>query len=265
MRTLFFVGVLIFLVTATDDCRRKADVKAPWIAALGIVKEQTGPFVTKCRVLCSGVIISKWHILTAAHCVDYGKGHFAQPTDVIFGDTKVPSFNSKARKIEKIKKHYLFKKPLYYYDIAIITVDEEIIFNSRIHPICRHTNAASYPDTQVAINVQGWGSTGDATGDNEKKMSQKTLTIWKNEDCDKRTISAAESNTQINQWKKLWMPNLTSDVLFCANNPYNPTVGNCNGDSGGPAIQTRFELIFFGHNIATVCTIQLTGGYFYVS
>ena len=36
----FFVGILITLVIALDECRQKADVKAPWIAAIGIVQEK---------------------------------------------------------------------------------------------------------------------------------------------------------------------------------------------------------------------------------
>jgi len=37
------------------------------------------------------------------------------------------------------------------------------------------------------------------------------------------------------------MPQLTTDVLFCADANLNNKTGVCSGDSGGPAIQRKYE------------------------
>ena len=42
-----------------------------------------------------------------------------------------------------------------------------------------------------------------------------------------------------------WMPQLTTDVLFCADANLNHKTGVCSGDSGGPALQ-RLKFISFG-------------------
>ena len=42
-----------------------------------------------------------------------------------------------------------------------------------------------------------------------------------------------------------WIPNLTTDVLFCADANLNDKTGVCRGDSGGPAVQRFVRLLAF--------------------
>ena len=241
---LFWVS-LITCVTAIDDCRREypdegnghhafsgvdADIIAPWIAAIGKSQGNQG---INFFVLCSGVIISKRYILTAAHCFNYAEGHQLRPTDVILGATQLPSVYVEERKISEVEKHPSYKRPLYYYDIALITVDRDINFNSRIYPICLHTEESSYPGI-LPITVQGLGQTDSGRG---KKVSQIILATRSKEECDYRTTSLGKSNSIVRERIEAWMPQLTSDVLFCADADLNPEVGTCRGDSGGPAIE----------------------------
>ena len=55
-------------------------------------------------------------------------------------------------------------------------------------------------------------------------------------ECDS-TIEQFGGRTNIERW----IPQLTTDVLFCADANLNGKTGICKGDSGGPAVQ-RFVL-----------------------
>ena len=51
----------------------------------------------------------------------------------------------------------------YYYDVAIITV-EELKFSSRISPICLPDASMLHPGNGLGISVQGWGVTEKGQG-----------------------------------------------------------------------------------------------------
>ena len=115
--------------------------------------------------------------------------------------------------------------------MAIITVDKEINFNSRIHPICLDKRGTSYYPG-ITITVQGWGE----TGVKKKKVDPFELSTRSKVECDNRIRKSDPENIE------KWMPQYTSNGLFCADNDLKPEIGTCNGDSGGPAIQ-RFDFV----------------------
>ena len=47
----------------------------------------------------------------------------------------------------------------FYYDVAIVKVDEELQFSSRISPICLPDSPSLHTGTGIGITVQGWGTT----------------------------------------------------------------------------------------------------------
>ena len=141
------------------------EIKAPWLAAIGISR----PY-EDFTMLCSGSILTKKLIVTAAHCFFAPK----TPTDVRAGDNDVDSRYAKERKILDKKIHPDYdrgsKIKTYYFDIAIITVDEDFEYSSRISPICLPVRSSLHPGDGIGISVQGWGAKG-------KEVSENSVTI----------------------------------------------------------------------------------------
>ena len=129
------------------------EIKAPWLAAIGIDREKYG-----FTFLCSGSIITRRFIFTAAHC--FISKSF-QPNQVKFGATNIESIYMEQRNIREVKTHpeYDGVSKTFYFDVAIVKVDEELQFSSRISPICLPDSPSEHPGTGLGITVQGWGTT----------------------------------------------------------------------------------------------------------
>ena len=65
------------------------------------------------------------------------------------------------RNIREVKTHpeYDGVSKTFYFDVAIVKVDEELQFSSRISPICLPDSPSEHPGTGLGITVQGWGTT----------------------------------------------------------------------------------------------------------
>ena len=169
MKTVFCFVFLLCLVTSDqDECARDysdtggdpfafsgvdEEIKAPWLAAIGINREKFG-----FTFLCSGSIITRRFIFTAAHC--FNSKSF-QPNQVKFGATNIESIYMEQRNIREVKTHpeYDGVSKTFYFDVAIVKVDEELQFSSRISPICLPDSPSEHPGTGLGITVQGWGTT----------------------------------------------------------------------------------------------------------
>ena len=60
------LGSTLFAITGDDS----EEVKAPWIAAVGAFRNSEDGNEEKFVVTCSGTILSRTHVITAAHCFD---------------------------------------------------------------------------------------------------------------------------------------------------------------------------------------------------
>ena len=129
------------------------EIKAPWLAAMGIPRPNR-----LFTVICSGSILTRRLILTAAHCFLSEK---YKPTHVRVGANNIESIFAEQRKILDVKKHpdYDSDNKAFYFDIAIITVDEGFKFSSRISPICLPDTSSIHPGNGISISAQGWGQT----------------------------------------------------------------------------------------------------------
>ena len=73
-----------------------------------------------------------------------------------------------------------------------------------------------------------------------KQVSQVTVIIRSKAECDDKIDKYGKSSSSGKRNIESWIPQLTTDVLFCADASLSNKTGVCQGDSGGPAIQ-RFE------------------------
>ena len=187
----------------------------PWTVALLYPNGNT---------LCSGVLISSWNILTAAHCTI--KLGFEQPFFIVIGEhylrnatngsIHLPS--SVIRHPDYIESDYNIDGSYSGDDIAIVTLSEQIQLGSRAVPVC--LPSPNINDTFLSgksLTASGWGKT---------STSGRTSDALRSVEIPYVNITTCQS-IEINSWT-----NITEDMI-CTGDLQNGGVSTCDGDSGG--------------------------------
>jgi len=172
------------------------------------------------RSFCGGSIISKRHILTAAHCTDG-----ARRVTVLLGAENIKNKKDPNRQLfnvsaQDIYQHGSYNPVTISHDISILQLPNDIKFNDNVRPIClpnRYYASETFAGNQV--RVSGWGKPRDRAPAISPDLKNTTLNVMTNSKCRRQFRGLINGN------------------LICTSTRWNASP--CRGDSGGPLIATQ--------------------------
>ncbi|CAK9821368.1 Clotting factor G beta subunit [Anthophora retusa] len=176
----------------------------PWIVSMS----KQGTFY------CAGSLITRRHILTAAHCLE---GFEKRNIKLVLADSDRPNIDKSAiiRRIKSVIIHEDFHTYTFNNDIAIIEMDRPVDVNGIVRTACLpEDKAIDY--TGATATVVGWGRTGE-TQPVSDELRKVNLPILSQEECDQAG----------------YQKNRITENMFCAGY-LEGELDACFGDSGGP-------------------------------
>ena len=215
--SIFLVFTLLHVINCKCNCGMKGDSgnitsriiggrptkSHPWQVSLSL-----GPGIA----LCGGTIISKYHVLTAAHCVVRGENKTLKPQQIT---VRVGSSFLKGGKVFNVSKIFTngYKDNCttkqgcieVKNDIAILKLKCPVKFGPTIQPVCLPSNETEYPYPNGTWAIAtGFGKT-SSNGTKSNTLMEVVLKISKK-------------------------PTDWPGFIYT----HTPKKGTCHGDSGGP-------------------------------
>uniref|UniRef100_A0A224YEP4 Secreted serine protease n=1 Tax=Rhipicephalus zambeziensis TaxID=60191 RepID=A0A224YEP4_9ACAR len=176
----------------------------PWMVYLALVTQDDRGHA------CAGSILTKRHILTAAHCTLDPSGQPFKRIYAYYGNSDWT--RGKNLLVTKIVRHDKYTHGKYVNDIAVLQVEKPFQYGSNARPICIPAAPMNVFDTETM--VAGWGTLKEG-GQTTNHLQYTTVRVLPNELCS----------------VLYFIMGYVSDVMYCA---YRKGTNACHGDSGGP-------------------------------
>jgi len=195
---------------------QEAEGRFPFMVAL--INRGTG------SSFCGGVMVTRKHVLTAAHCFDHKEW---RNVDVRIGqyDLQEDEDPDTEANIRNVKIHEQYEpsgkkgRVTPINDIAIVSLDK-VITSRKVTTICLPSTTRDVTKLDDKPIAAGWGLTRRTRrGKSETKLRYAKLEVYGKNECQRKYSEFLRDGFEIN------------DNMVCAGNDITDT---CRGDSGGP-------------------------------
>lgn len=173
---------------------------------------------------CGGSILDQWHILTAAHCLDYANdlGNY-----FVRVGAHNRSSSGQVLPTRQLILHPKYDEQRSTNDIGIIKLAAPISFSNQIQPICLVDQIVE-PALGTTAFIAGWGTT-----------------IYQNAASVSQVLRQAQLRV-ISDCSMYFAYDSQKQICAASNGPQGQDHGSCQGDSGGALVYSKNGRWFAG-------------------